>query len=200
MRFLHPARARPNLEVVTGAHVVGLVVKSGRVEGVRYIVGKTEKTCDRGQGGHSRRVARLARRTSFFFRALARPTICEAVGIPVVHDLPGVGENLQDHLLTVVQYRTQAGGSRTYNLLASLGWLAPLRRRRQRPVDPAAGPLGRLRAVPTRPRCGPNLQFHVLPWGGFTPNFDEKRNPDSGAMTDDPPDADLPGEPRRRFA
>src|SRR5215470_7140721 len=41
--FLHPARARKNLEVTTGATATGLVVKSGRVEGVRYVAGKREE-------------------------------------------------------------------------------------------------------------------------------------------------------------
>src|SRR5262249_43667771 len=120
--FLHPARTRPNLEVVSNARVVGLNVKSGRVEGVRYVVGKTEKT------------ATAAKEVVLSSGAIGTPHILlhsgigpashlQSVGIPVLHDLPGVGENLQDHLLTVVQLKTIAGGSRTYNLLASLGWL-----------------------------------------------------------------------------
>jgi len=177
--FLHPARSRPNLEVVSDAHVVGLVVKSGRVEGVRYVVGKTEK------------VATAAKEVVLSGGAIGSPHVLlhsgigpadhlKSVGIPVVHDLPGVGENLQDHLLTVVQYKTKAGGSRTYNLLASLGWLL-------RYAVGGTGPLtqppvhsgGFVRTDPGQAR--PNLQFHVLPWSGFTPNFDDKRDPDSGA-------------------
>src|SRR5262249_26827286 len=61
------------------------------------------------------------------------------------------------------------------------GWLA-------RYVFAGSGPLTHppvhagafVRTRPGLPR--PDLQFHILPWGGFTPNFDEKRNPDAGAF------------------
>ena len=36
----------------------------------------------------------------------------EELGIGVVHDLPGVGENLQDHLEVYVQYAAHAAGPR----------------------------------------------------------------------------------------
>jgi choline dehydrogenase-like flavoprotein len=177
--FLHPARARANLTIATGAHALGLVVQGGRATGVRYVVGGQEK------------VAEAAREVILAGGAIGSPELLlrsgigpaehlRSVGVPVVHDLPGVGENLQDHLLTPVQYRALADGCRRYSLLSSLGWLGryavtgtgPLT---QPPVQ--TGGFVRTRAGLARP----DLQFHVLPWGGFTPNFDEKRDPDSGA-------------------
>ena len=56
--------------------------------------------------------------------ASATPRSCEALGIDVVHDLPGVGENLQDHLEVYIQYAcTQPVSMRPY-----LKW-------RYRPLD-----------------------------------------------------------------
>ena len=43
-------------------------------------------------------------------RASAAPSTCAGLGIDVVADLPGVGENLQDHLEVYVQYALQAAG------------------------------------------------------------------------------------------
>jgi choline dehydrogenase-like flavoprotein len=178
--YLHPARARANLTIATSAHAVGLVVKGGRVEGVRYVTGKQE------------RVATASREVILAGGAIGSPQLLmlsgigpaehlRALGVEVVHDLPGVGENLQDHLLTVVQYRALARGSQTYGLLASLGWLGRYALFGSGPL--AHPPVHTGAFVRTRPEHRrPDLQFHVLPWGGFSPNFDEKVDPDSGAF------------------
>ena len=177
--FLHPAGGRKNLEIQTGATALGLVVKNGRVEGVRYRVGRELKT------------ATAAKEVILAGGAIGSPHLLlrsgigpadhlTAMGVPVVHDLPGVGGNLQDHVLTVVQYRSVAGGSPVYSTLGSLGWLG-------RYAIMGSGPLTQppvhtgafVKTRPGLPR--PDLQFHILPWGGFTPNFDDKRNPDTGA-------------------
>jgi len=177
--FLHPARARKNLTVQTGATAVGLVVKSGRVEGVRYVVAKKEE------------IATAAKEIILAGGAIGSPHLLllsgigpadqlKQLGVPVIHDLPGVGANLQDHLFTVVQCKALERGALHYSLVGSLGWLAryaflgtgPLM---QPPVHAGAF----VRTSPSLAR--PNLQFHVLPWSDFTPNFDEKRDPDAGA-------------------
>ena len=172
--FLHPAAARTNLEIQTGAHAVGLVLKSGRVQGVRYVVGKQE------------RLATASKEVIVAGGAIGSPHLLmvsgigpaehlRRAGVTVAHDLGGVGENLQDHLFTVVQMKTRAGGSMPYGLLGSLGWLC-------RYALMGTGPLTAppVRTEPSRTR--PDLQLHVLPWGGFSPNFDTKVNPDVGAF------------------
>ena len=95
--YLAPARARTNLSVQTGARATGLVFEGQRVVGVHY-----------HQGG----VAKLARcRAEVLLAAgaiqspqllqlsgLGPPALLQQHGIAVRHALPGVGENLQDHL------------------------------------------------------------------------------------------------------
>ena len=95
--YLAPARARTNLSVQTGARATGLVFEGQRVVGVHY-----------HQGG----VAKLARcRAEVLLAAgaiqspqllqlsgLGPPALLQRHGIAVRHALPGVGENLQDHL------------------------------------------------------------------------------------------------------
>jgi len=95
--YLAPARRRANLEVRTAAHVSRVIVEGGRATGVEYLVA----------GG--RRTARAEREVILCAGAVNSPQILmlsgvgpagrlRAAGIDVVVDLPGVGENLQDHL------------------------------------------------------------------------------------------------------
>ena len=95
--YLKPARKRPNLRVETNAHATELLFEGRRVTGVRY-----------RQHGVLRE-ARAAREVIAATGALHSPQLLQlsgigpaahlqGLGIPVVHDLPGVGANLQDHL------------------------------------------------------------------------------------------------------
>ncbi|HQU49860.1 MAG TPA: GMC family oxidoreductase N-terminal domain-containing protein, partial [Casimicrobiaceae bacterium] len=102
--YLKPARRRPNLSVETNAHATRVVVEGGRATGVEY-----------RQGGETKRA--VARREVILSAgALQSPQLLQLsgigpgpllqrFGIPVVHDLPGVGENLQDHLQLRLIYR-----------------------------------------------------------------------------------------------
>ena len=96
--FLKPALGRPNLTVKTGAQVLRIVVEKGRAIGVEVSE----------QGGAASQL-RAAREVVVSSGAIGSPKLLlqsgigsadhlRAVGIPVAHDLPGVGENLQDHL------------------------------------------------------------------------------------------------------
>jgi len=101
--FLRPARARPNLEVLIGATVLGLELHGERVSGVRY---------SRGRRGEA--TARAGREVILSAGAIGSPQILmlsgvgdpdelRAAGVAPRHALPGVGRNLQDHpFLTVL--------------------------------------------------------------------------------------------------
>ncbi len=95
--YLRPARRRTNLVVETGAHVLGLCFEGRRATGVRYV---------RGRGAHE---ARARAEVILCAGAVGSPQVLQLSGvgpadllrehgIEVVHPLPGVGENLQDHL------------------------------------------------------------------------------------------------------
>ncbi len=94
--YLKPAMGRPNLEVVTGALVLGLELRGTQVTGVRY----------RRKGRED--VATANREVLLSAGAIGSPQILQLsgigdpddlreVGIDVRHELPGVGRNLQDH-------------------------------------------------------------------------------------------------------
>ena len=97
--YLHPARSRRNLEVRTGAHVTGIVLENRRAVAISYQKG--------GRDGREQQV-RANREVILSGGAINSPQLLQLsgigpagllgeLGIPVVHDLPGVGENLRDH-------------------------------------------------------------------------------------------------------
>ena len=101
--YLKPALARPNLKAEVGARTSRVVVENGRAVGVEYV-----------QGGRTIR-AKAAREVIVSAGAVQSPHILQLSGIgngehlrehgvEVVHDLPGVGENLQDHLDVILSW------------------------------------------------------------------------------------------------
>ena len=102
--YLKPARGRRNLSVETNAHATRVLVEGARATGVEY-----------RQGGETKRV-QAGREVILAAGALQSPQLLQlsgigpgpllqSFGIPVIRDLPGVGENLQDHLQLRVIYK-----------------------------------------------------------------------------------------------
>jgi len=178
--FLHPAHARPNLEVQTGAHALGLVVERGRVVGVRYRVGRQERTA-RAEQEVILAAGAIGSPHLLLLSGIGPAEQLRRLGVPVVLDLPGVGENLQDHLFMGVQWRARAGTAPHYTFPRSLAWLGRYVLRGTGPLDaPPVRTGGFVRTTPGLPR--PDLQFHVSPWGGFTRNWDRRPQPETGAF------------------
>jgi choline dehydrogenase len=101
--YLHPALRRPNLEVTTRALVTRVLFEGDRAVGVEYVRGAgPPRRADAGEvilcGGaiNSPQTLQLS--------GVGDAGRLKALGIDVVADLPGVGENLQDHLEVYVQH------------------------------------------------------------------------------------------------
>jgi choline dehydrogenase len=110
--FLKPVLHRPNLRLETGVHVERVVLDGTRAAGIAYT-----------KAGE-RHVAQAAGEVILAAGAIASPKILELsgigdgarlqdLGISVARHLPGVGENLQDHLQLRPVYRVS--GVRTLN-------------------------------------------------------------------------------------
>lgn len=104
--YLRPARGRANLRIETGAHAMAVLFEGSRACGVRY-----------RQDGQVRTL-RARREVILCAGALQSPQLLQLsgvgpaallrrFGIGVVRDLPGVGENLQDHLQIRLIYETR---------------------------------------------------------------------------------------------
>ncbi|MBS2014294.1 MAG: GMC family oxidoreductase N-terminal domain-containing protein [Deltaproteobacteria bacterium] len=178
--FLHPARSRRNLEVVTHAHAVGLVIEKGRAVGVRYVVEGSREI-------HTLRAERevivcggaVGSPHLLMLSGIGRAAELEKAGVTVVHDLPGVGKNLQDHLMAFVQCTVAGEGAHDFRKLRAFAWAARYALGGGGPMShPPVHTGGFVKTSPSERR--PNLQFHVVPWGMFTPNTDEPCDPDTG--------------------
>ncbi len=95
--YIHPHLDRPNLRVITGARATRVLLAGKRATGVEYKIGRERKT--------------IAARSEVIVSAgtLQSPQLLMLSGIgvgadlrrfdiDVVHELPGVGRNLQDHI------------------------------------------------------------------------------------------------------
>jgi choline dehydrogenase len=101
--YLHPVMNRPNLRVECRAFVTRLLLEGTAVTGVEYRTGtgSTRKALGGevilcGGAINSPQLLQLS--------GIGNASELRSLGIDVVHDLPGVGENLQDHLEVYVQY------------------------------------------------------------------------------------------------
>ncbi|MEO8303646.1 MAG: choline dehydrogenase [Betaproteobacteria bacterium] len=102
--YLRPARSRRNLQVETDAQATRVVFSGRRATAVVYRKGGRDKTAT------ARREVILAAGALqspqlLQLSGVAAPLLLQQFGIPVVHALPGVGENLQDHLQARVIFR-----------------------------------------------------------------------------------------------
>jgi len=104
--YLHPVRHRKNLRVETLAFVTGIRFEGKRAVGVDYLrAGRARRTADAGEVilcGGAINTPQLLQLSGIGDEALLRQH-----GIPVVQHLPGVGENLQDHLEVYIQYASK---------------------------------------------------------------------------------------------
>jgi choline dehydrogenase len=179
--YLKPARGRANLHVETDAHVLGLMLDGARAVGVRYRQGGIEMS------------ARCRAEVLLAAGAIQSPQLLQLSGIgpgallrkhdiAVVRDLPGVGENLQDHLQFRLTYEctrpTTNDALRSWVGQARLGLKWLLERKGPLAVGINQGGCF-MRALPDEART-PDIQFHVAtlsadmaggtvhPFSGFT--------------------------------
>ncbi len=187
--YLHPVMHRDNLHVETLAQVTGLRTEGTRVTGVDYLRGtRLARSVDAGEvvlcGGafNSPQLLQLA--------GIGNASDLERLGIPVVADLPGVGENLQDHLEVYIQYACTQPVS-----------IAPWLKHRHKPRIGLEWMLGR-RGVGASNHfeaggfirsndqvSHPNLMFHFLPiairYDGSRPAAEHGYQVHIGPMTSD---------------
>jgi len=102
--YLRPARSRPNLRVETEAHATRVLFDGRKVTGVVYRQGGRDVTV-RAQREVVLAAGALQSPQILQLSGVGPSALLREFGVPVVHDLPGVGENLQDHLQARVIFR-----------------------------------------------------------------------------------------------
>jgi choline dehydrogenase-like flavoprotein len=166
--YLRPAMARRNLTVRTRAQATRILVEHGRAVGVEYV---------EAQG--SRQTARAGREVLVTSGAVGSPKLLllsgigpadqlRALGIEPVHDLPGVGRNLQDHIDVYVI--SEVGAPHSYNkhtrMHRQLWAAAEYYLFGSGPVTSNLAEAGGFWFADRAARS-PDIQFHFLPGSGL---------------------------------
>ncbi len=104
--YLVPAHARPNLTVVTGARTTRIRIAGGRAVGVDYVVGRSVRQAE-AEGEVLLAAGAVQSPQLLQLSGIGDPVRLRAAGVTPLHDLPGVGENLQDHLDVIMNWRSR---------------------------------------------------------------------------------------------
>ena len=102
--YLHPIMGRPNLRVETEAHTSRILFEGKRAVGVEFLK-KGEKHTARCQGEVILAAGAVASPQLLEVSGIGQGSLLQQHGIPVLHELKGVGENLQDHFMIGCQWR-----------------------------------------------------------------------------------------------
>jgi choline dehydrogenase-like flavoprotein len=161
--FLEPTKTRKNFTLITGALVECIVFEGREARGVAIVRNGERTTIE-------------AREVILSAGAVATPPILErsgvgdgerlrALGVEVVQHLPGVGENLQDHLQLRCIFKVS--NARTMNvdyrsLVKRAGMAVEYTLFRTGPLTMAPSQLGAFTRSSSS-YATPNLQFHIQP-------------------------------------
>ena len=103
--YLHPVMDRPNLSLVTRAHITRILFEGRRAVGVEYRKGRRLRRAEASElilcGGA------INSPQTLMLSGIGPARHLESFGIGVVADLPGVGQNLQDHLEVYIQHASK---------------------------------------------------------------------------------------------
>ncbi len=168
--FLRPAKKRPNLKIITHAHVRKIKIENGRAQGVvfdhkgeqKYASANAEVILSAGAIG-SPQILKLS--------GVGPADELKQFGLSVEHDLKGVGENLQDHLQIRLVYKINRRicvNDEVNNLIGKA--IAGIRFGlfRTGPLSLAASQVAIFARV-DREAITPDIQFHFQPFSADKP-------------------------------
>jgi choline dehydrogenase len=210
--YLRPAERRPNLRVEVAALATRVLFEGKRATGVAYEVGGVR---------HEARAAREVILSGGSFNSpqllqlsgIGPQALLERHGIPVVHDAPGVGEDLQDHFYCRTFWRcnrpiTLNDDMRTLWGQARIGLKYLLARRG--PLTVSAGYAAAfVRTRPEVPRPDAQIYFinfstarrggHLHPFSGFTLSVSQTQVESRGSVRIAAPDPRTPPSIRYNY-
>ncbi len=157
--FLRPVLERGNLEVVTGATVLGLEVDGGRATGVRYARGRRAEATARAAAEVILCAGTIGSPQILMLSGIGAPDELRAVGVEPRHELPGVGCNLQDHPYLTMLWEVAGAGPTLYGAEKPKFLLEWLLRKTGPLTSTAAEVAAFVRSRPGLP--APDLQFHM---------------------------------------
>ena len=162
--FLHPIKSRANLTILTESHVNKLQFEGNKVIGVRFWRGN-----DLFEASVSGEIilASGAIGSPQIMQAsgISSGTLSQKIGIQNIIELPGVGENLQDHLQMRLVFKvknTKTLNLRANSLFGKIGMGLEYFLFKRGPMTMAPSQLGGF-AKSDKNKETPNLQYHIQP-------------------------------------
>jgi choline dehydrogenase len=104
--YLRPALERPNVTLKKGVLVTGLVIENGRVTGVKYLVNGVPEVAY-ASSEVVMAAGAIGTCQIMMLSGIGPAAELEEAGVKPVHDLPGVGKDLQDHLNIPISFYTK---------------------------------------------------------------------------------------------
>ncbi len=160
--YLRPVRSRKNLTIRTGSKVYRILIKKGRAIGIEY-ERRGKKFTEYAESEVLLSAGAINSPRLMLLSGIGDASELSSVGIKPVHDLPGVGKNLHDHICTNVHLQTKKpisyDGHDKFpkSLLHGFQWLLY----RNGPAAAVIVESGGF--VQTEDEDRPNLQIHVAP-------------------------------------
>ena len=162
--YLHPAMMRPNLRVETGALTSRVLFEGKKATGIEYVQDGETRTARAGAevilcGGaiNSPQLLQLS--------GIGPSALLGEKGVAVVADLPGVGENLQDHYVLANSYRLKPGTVSVNELTRGARFVGETLKyifQRKGLLTLSAAHIAVF--CKSRPELSsPDIQFHILP-------------------------------------
>jgi choline dehydrogenase-like flavoprotein len=162
--YVEPKRGSKNLDVRIGVSVQRLVVEDGRVTGVTYSVGDTERTV-KARGAVVLSAGAFNSPQILMLSGIGPATHIKEHGIDVVLDKPAVGEDLQDHIDYVSSWETESkdfiGDSLKGTMRMAKAIVEHRRKRTGIMTTPYAEAGGFWTVMPGAP--APDIQWHFVP-------------------------------------
>jgi choline dehydrogenase len=168
--YLKPAARRPNLRIITHGHVEGIALEGKRAVGVRCRIDGESRTIHAGREVLLSAGA-IGSPQILELSGIGQPAVLDRAGVTVRHELPGVGENLQDHYqvrfiyeMSLRQSLNDVWNSPWMKLVTGLHYAA----RRRGILTIGAGVVGLF--AKSRPDLEePDIQFHFMPLSADRP-------------------------------
>ena len=162
--FLHPILPHPNLSVQTGAQTRRILLEGGRAIGVEYQTARGVETA-RAEGEVILAAGAIGSPHLLQNSGIGDPRMLGEIGIAVSHPLPGVGENLQDHLQIRPSFRVRGAptlNEMSHSRLRKTLMAAQYALFRRGPLSAAPSQFGCF-ARSEEGAATPDLQYHVQP-------------------------------------
>lgn len=162
--FLKPAANRPNLKVLTGAHTSHILFEAKRATGVAFELNGTPSQAT-ASGEVLLSAGAINSPKILELSGVGRGDVLSKFDIPVRHEMPGMGENLQDHLQIRTVFKIKNAVTLNQKANSMVGKIAmglEYALFRSGPLSMAPSQLGLFAKSDPRIET-PDLEYHIQP-------------------------------------